>query len=508
MANLEAGQLYIPESAQEILDDYVMDFDLECRRLSITAAVQPGTENWLFFRALANGGLLQYANIGTVRPALTPLTAEGADLEAWRIALGLPVVEPSPAAGKITVKVAAGETITVPNGQRFTLPNGLRGHVSGTHLDVVDGSDVNVVMDDPGSASNAKADTKVRFSNAPFGLDTEARVSRAAPLTGGFDEETESRKRERVLNRLGTSAGGGNWGQHRETAFNALATVQDAFVYPALGGPSSEKVVIVRSFDIERNDFHRQAAEASVEIVRDAIHKANSGSVTIVVDTVDEESCDMALFIDIPDSSLAGGNGLGWVDQQPWPISTGHSTPVQVEAVTSSTAITIGSVDDGASTVIAGLTHIAWWAPGDMSFHVALVLSVVQDGTSFDITTDIPLVDADGGLVAVGDFISPPAVNMAGYRKTFLQLMNEIGAGENVVPGASDTPRRLRHPEVADGAQMAITSQFLGAFGRKHPEIEDSSFCYLTPSSPTVPASVEDRPNILLPRHLGLYPSQ
>lgn len=507
MANLEAGQLYTPEGAQEILDDYLMDFDLECRRLGVVAAVQPGTENWFFFKTMANGGLLQYANIGTVRPALTPLTAEGPDLEAWRVSLGLPVVEPSPAAGKLTVKVAAGETITVPNGQRFTLPNGLRGHVAGTHQNVADGSDVNVIMDDPGSASNAKADTKVRFSNAPFGLDTEARVSRAAPLTGGFDEETEARKRERVLNRLGTSAGGGNWGQHRETAFNALATVQDAFVYPALGGPSSEKVVIVRSFDIERNDFHRQAADASVSIVRDAIHKANSGSVVIVVDTVDEESVDMALYIDIPDSSLAGGNGLGWVDQQPWPIGDGHSSLVEVEAVTSTTAITIGPVDSAASTVIAGLTHIAWWAPGDQSFHVALVLSVVQDGTSFDITVDTPLVDQDGSSVAVGDFICPPAVNMAGYRRTFLELMNALGPGENVVPGAPDTPRRLRHPDIADGAQMAVTSQFLGGFGRKHPEIEDSSFAFLSPTSPTVPASVEDRPKVLVPRHFALYPS-
>lgn len=507
MATLEAGQLYIPDTAQEILDNHVQDFDLECRRLGITAAVQPGTENWLFFRAVANGSMLQYANIGTLRAALTPLTAEGVDLEAWRIELGLPVVEPSGAAGKLTVKVAAGQAITVPNGQRFTLPNGLRGHVFGTHLGVVDGSDVSVVMDDTGSATNAKADTKVRFSNAPFGLDTEARVSRASPLTGGFDEESQPRKRERILNRLGTSAGGGNWGQHRETAFNALATVQDAFVYPALGGPASEKVVIVRSFDIERNDFHRQAADAAVTIVRDAIHKANSGSVTIVVDTVEEQSSDIALSVDIPASALSGGNGLGWVDQEPWPISSGHSTPVQVLSVTSSTAIRIGAVDDAASVVVAGLTHIAWWAPGDMTFHIALVLSATQDFTEWDITVDIPLVDADGNLVAVGDFICPPAVNMSGYRTTFLALMNALGAGENVTPGSADLPRRLRHPDTTDGVQMSVTSQFLGSFQRRHPEISAASFLYATPTSPSVPASVEDRPNILIPRHFALYPS-
>jgi uncharacterized phage protein gp47/JayE len=505
---LEAGQLYIPETAQEILDDYLMDFSLECRKFGITdPATQPGTENWFFFKAMANGGLLQYANIGTIRPALTPLTAEGADLEAWRIALDLPVVEPSPAAGKITVKVADGQTITVPNGQRFTLPNGLRGHVSGTHPAVADGSDVSVVMDDPGEASNAKADTKVRFSNAPFGLDTEARVSRASPLTGGFDEETEARKRERVLNRLGTSAGGGNWGQHRETAFNALATVQDCFVYPALGGPSGEKVVIVRPFDIERNDFHRIAADAAVEIVRNAIHKTNSGSNTIVVDTVGEESADVGLFLELPDSSLAGGNGTGWVDQQPWPCpALGHDNVVTVTAVTSTTAITVGPVSD-ATVVVAGLTSIAWWAPGDQSFHVALVLTAEQDGAEWEITLDAPLVDEDGGSVAVGDFVSPPAVNRSGYRATFLKLMGELGAGENVAPGAPDTPRRLRHPDTSEGAQMALTSQFLGAFGRRHPEIDDLSFAHAEPDAPTVPASVEDRPNILVPRHFGIYPT-
>jgi hypothetical protein len=502
MANLEPGQLYVPESASVVRNDFLTDFRLEARKYGVTEpSVAPGTDNWFFATAAANAAMLQYANIASIRTSLTPLDATGEDLDRWRQALGLPVVQPSPSSGKLTVTVAPGATVTVQDGLQFILPNGLRGKVSGTQTGIADGQDINVVAVDTGSATNADSDIKVRFVNPPFNLAVEARVSIASPLTGGFDEETEPRKRERVLNRLANSPGGGNWGQLREIAFNALPSVQDCYVYPAAGGPSSEKVILVREFDLDRNDFHRAMPSGGVTLVRNAIQKANSGSIEIIVDTVSEQPADVALYLSLPDSSLAGGNGLGWVDQAPWPPV--GDTHVTVTAIGSTTQITINA--STAIAPIAGLHHITWWAPGDQTPRTVLITAKSGGAGAWVLTVDTPLIDSDGTGVTLGDFISPAAVGITNYRDTFLRLFDALGAGELVTPASGDTPRRLRHPFISDGAQIGITGKFLADFIKAHPEIDDGAFSYLPVSSPTIPASVDLQPNVLLPRNFGIY---
>jgi uncharacterized phage protein gp47/JayE len=504
MATLEAGKLYIPESAAVVRNDLLEDYRLAARTFGVTeVSVAPGSDNWFFFTAVANASMLQYANIGTIRPAITPLNATGQDLEDWRIALGLPVVGASPASGKLTVGVAPGATVTIPDGQQWIYPSGLRGRVVGTHQGVVDGDDVSVVAIDTGTATNAEAGTKVRFVNGPFNLDNEARVSVFGPLTGGFDSESESRKRERVLNRLATSAGGGNWGQLREQAFNALATLQDAYVYPALGGPASVKVALVKAFDPSRNDFRRAMSAGAVQLVADAIHKQNADGAEIVVTSVAEQPINLTLQLDLPSSTLAGGSGLGWVDQSPWPPAEAGAQ-VLVTAVADASTITI----DAGTTVapIPGLHHIAWWSPGDQSFHAALITAVDPASVSGNwiLSVDQPFIDDDGTPIAVGAYISPAAVGLEQYGKTYVELMGQLGAGENCTPASGDIPRRLRHPFISEGAQIGITGKFLADFLRRHPEIEDGVFGYMTLTHPTIPANVSLPPNVLVPLNFAI----
>lgn len=503
MATLAVNQLYVPDSASTIREDMLQDFRLEARKYNVTEpAVTPGTDNWFWATAVANAAMLQYANIATIRPSLTPLDAVGEDLDRWRAALRLPVVSPSPSSGKLTVTVSPGATVTIPDGQQFVLPNGLRGKVSGTQPAVVDGQDVPVVAIDTGTATNADSGTKVRFVNSPFNLAVEARVSNYGPLTGGFDEESEPRKRERVLNRLANSPGGGNWGQLREIAFNALPSVQDCYVYPAAGGPASEKVIVVREFDVARNDFHRAMPEGGIKLVRDAIQKQNSGSIEVVVDTVAEQTSDVAFYLTLPDSSLAGGNGLGWVDQAPWPPA-GSGTKVTVTAVTNSTQITVNATTSVAP--IAGIHHVTWWAPGDQTPRTVLVTGISGSSGAWVLTLEAPLIDSDGSSVAIGDYISPAAVGISAYRETFLRLFDALGAGELVNPASGDTPRRLRHPFIADGAQIGIGGRFRDEFLRAHDEIEDADLSYVSRATPTVPGSPNSKPNVLVPRNFGIY---
>jgi uncharacterized phage protein gp47/JayE len=510
MATTVEDTLFIPDSAEMLRDDLLTDFRLECRKFGVTQpSVAVGTDNWLFFTAVANAGMLQYANIASVRPSITPLFSQGPDLENWRDQLGLPVVSASPASGKLTVTVSGGSTVTIPANTQFILPNGKRGRTSGAHLGVVDESDVSVIMIDTGTASNAVAGTKVRWVNPPFNVATEARVSVNEPLTGGLDAETEARKRARVLNRLGNTPGGGNWGHAREVAFNELATVQDCYPFPALGGPASAKVTIIKAFDPVRNDFTRAFSSAAVEVVRNAIHRELPSPMEIVIGTVTEEPVDVAVSLDIPDSSLAGGNGLGWTDQEPWPSATNLvSGRVQVTTVTSSTAIRV-TTTAATTDPIAGQTHIMWWSRNDQQFRVFLIVEATETGAGtgvWDIELDKPLVDSDGEMVQVGDFVSPATQGYANYRETFLTLMGELGAGENTALAAL-LPRSKRHPFVEDGgAPIGITNAWLAQLIEAHNEITDASFTYRSATAPTVPASVDDNPNVLTPRHFGIYP--
>jgi len=495
-------QGFIPDSALALRDDLLTDFRLEASKYSVVSpAVTPGTDNWFFFTAVANAGMLQYSNISTVRPAITPLDAQDEDLENWRKALGLPVVQASPASGKLTVTVAGGGSVTISDGQQFLYPSGLRGKVDGNHLNVFDEDDVSVVAIDTGSATNLDSGAKVRFVNPPFNVATEARVSVNGPLTGGFDTETEERKRERVLNRLQNTPAGGNWGHLRELAFNTLPSVQQCYVYPALGGPSSAKTTILKAFDRKRRDFHRAFQSGALSLVRDAIHAEFSTGDEQVVGTCFEEAADVALALDLPASSLSGGSGLGWIDQAPWPPA-GSGTRVTITGSSSSLVITVNAAT--ATAPLPGLTHIMWWPPGDQKMRTFLVVDVSGSSGAWVLTLDQPLVDDSGNGVSIGDYISPACAGAEAYGATFLDLMEKLGAGENTT-SVDRLPRSKRHPFVGDGPDIGITANFLSDFVAAHDEIIDAEFSYVPVTDPSVPGSVELDPHVLVPRHFGVY---
>lgn len=500
---LLSGQLFIPSGAQEIRDDLLADFRLEARKYSVPEpAVTPGTDNWFFFTAVANAGLLQYSNISVIAPAITPIGATGQDLENWRIALGLPVIQPSPAAGKLTVTVLGGGSVTFADGLTFLYPSGLRGKVNGTQIGVLDEQDVDVVAIDKGTGTNLDSGMAVRWVGPPFNVATAARVSVNGPLTGGFDAETEDRKRDRVLNRLQNTPAGGNWGHLREIAFNALPSVQAPYVYPGLGGPSSDKLTILKGFDRARNDYHRAFQSGAIQIVRDAVQSQLSTGDEHVVGTASEQPCNLTFALNLPASSLSGGTGLGWVDQAPWP-PVGSGSPVTVTGSADSLHVQVSATTS--TSPVAGQTHISWWSPSEMKMRTSLVTFVdpASVSGSWILTIDKPFVDSLGNAVAAGDFISPAAANAEGYGATFINLMEALGAGENT-SDVNRLPRSARHPFVGDGPNISITNQFLKGFLADHSEIVNGQLSYVPTPTPTVPSLVASNPNVLVPRHFGI----
>ncbi len=503
MSTLALGTLFVPQSPDEIRQDFLDDLVLEARKSEVVdPAVQPGTDNYVFATAVANVAWLQYGNIAQSADAVTPLNATGQNLTEWREALGLPVVEASPATGRIVVEISG--TASIPADTQFFLPNGLRGKTTTTALGITTGAELDVITIDTGTKTNTPGGTTVRFVNPPLNVATNATVSKASPLRGALDFETEARTRDRIQNRLTNLPSGGNWGHLREIALNALAQVQDCFVYPALGGPASVKIVPVRGFDLDASEFTRVLGDSALRIVRDAIQAEIGGQNAIVVQAAADQAVSFALKIKIPDSTSNGGNGSGWTDQTPWPaLVGGDSGDIRISAVPANNQITL----DAATTVspVAGQTHIAWWSSNDRKFRVYLVTAVTGATTAWALTLDRPLVDSTGAAAAVGQMVCPASTNIEAYGTAWIKSMSELGPGENTAD-SNRLPRAKRHPFVADERPSDVTilmlTQLIDAFA----EISDAQYAYSPTTTPTVPASVATAPNILIPSHFAVYP--
>jgi uncharacterized phage protein gp47/JayE len=505
MALPQLNQPFVPSTQEQLRDAMLADYRYEMiRTTGKDPAVTPGTEIWVWATMNAGIAMLQFSNIELSRDAITPNNATGQDLENWRLSLGLPEVNPAPSSGRIVVSVPGGGTGTLVNGQPVQLPNGLRAQVVSNWVGISDGAEVDVVAIDTGTATNFDGGTPVTLVAPPGVFATAAAVSKEIPLTGGTDAENDDRKRSRILNAIANKPSGGNWGHIREMALDALASVQDCYVYPALGGPASVKVVPVRDFDPAQKSFTRALSSGALNIVRTAIYNQMADGVEVVVEAPSDQLVDVALLLTLPSSSLSGGNGNGWLDQVVWPPLIGGETRVTVTTVTSTTEIVISA--GTAVSPVAGQTHIMWWSPIDRQFRTYLIIQIAAATPgAWDIVLDRPLVSDDGTPVASGDFISPAAVNADGYGTSWVNSLRVVGPGENT-SDANRIPRALRHPYVADEDPSALTFLMLRAVQDNHPEISDIAWSYRSSTAPLVPASVATPVNILVPSQFGIYP--
>ena len=501
MTDPEIGKLWVPESADVVRQDILDDIRLAMREQGVTLPVSPKTDTYIWATADANAAMIQYSQLATLSRSITPLYSEGDDLERWRQALGLPVAEPGPSSGRIRLKVTGSSTVTADT--QLVLENGKRIKVYGSWSGVVDGDEIDVVAIDTGADTNAAGGTTVRFVTAPLNVESEATVSYEIPLSGGVDDETEARKLTRVLNRMANGAdNSGNWGGLRGTAFDALASVQDCFVFPALGGPASCKIVPVRGFDRTNHLYTREFTAAALAIIRHAIHSKSSDGNQYVVQAAADENLDVALMLTLPNSRLSGGNGNGWLDAAPWPL-TGSSTRVRVDAVSSSTpSITVDT--DTTTEPVDGQTRIAWWSPHTMEFVTRLVVSHSGSAGAWVLTLDTPMTDSAGNEPSVDDFVSPGMENAEAYAKTWIDMMEALGCGENISSSVLE-PRDSRRPFVTDGPATGVSTTQLLEFQKRNPEVTSVGWSYVSLGAPTVPSSIDDPPNILVPRHFGIY---
>jgi uncharacterized phage protein gp47/JayE len=509
--------LYQPR-AFELRDRLLRDLRLAALDTDVDEPpVQPGSDWFLLATALDTVMLQSFTNVAAAEQAHDVFAAQGDDLDNIRKAEGLPEILASGARGKIRITVLGATTIV--NGSEGTYPNGLRWRTVGAVVNPADQSEIDVEAIDTGENTNLKSGEKVRFATAPTNVAEEAVVSSSEPLTGGDDGESDARKRDRILNVRRNRPAGGNWGQLRQWGIDALGVVQDAYNYPALGGPGSCKVVLIREFEPSIGDYSRELTAAQTQVVRTYIQTKMGIPQEVVVQTVADQDLDVTILVTLPDSALSGGNGQGWTDPDPWPPSSGPAVVI-TDPGTSNDAPTISA--DTTVSPVAGQTHIAWWSSVDRKFRTRLVIGVTGGTGAWVVTLESPLIGDTGAGPQVGDYVSPAAFNLETYGDAWVQLLQRFGPGENT-SDAGRLPRAKRHPYVTDEDPTDITNTTLAQWSNGYPEAGDSpahaGFPEITgfelgqarvdtvvATTPTVPTTVDDPPNVLVPRHFAIYP--
>ncbi len=499
----ELGKIFIPSGAAELRDTFLSDVRLEAIASGVSEPpVGPGTDWYILGTALANISLIQLSNLGISDDNSNVLTATGDELDEIRQALGLPEVEPTGSSGRVVVGVTGGGSATITDGQPLVLPNGAQALVVGTHVGVSDLDEVDVAAVPTGESTNFTGGAKVRFITPPLNVKVDATVSLTAPLTGGTEAETDERKRVRILNRLRNVPAGGNWAHLREIILNNVGDLQDVYVYPALGGPSSTRIACVKGFDVANNDYSRTATANQLTRARAALHAELSSEAEIVVQSVVSRNAAISLRVTIPESAQAGGSGNGWLDAVVWPnLLAGDNGIVDVSVVTSSTQITVSA--QTAVSPIAGQTHISWWSRNDRRFLTALITAVAGGSGAWQLTLDTPLVDSAGVTVQTSDYISPAAVNGEAYGNSWISIVSQLGPGE-ATSDANRLPRSLRHPFASEGNASAFTALQLTQLVNAHPEITDIQYG-VVPTSLSIPVSVANEPEIWTPQILGIW---
>ncbi len=497
MAVPKPGELWVPapgELKQQALDDYRTLLE---RNGFDTVDSFEGTEVDIRFTAIETMMQPIFYNIAIKADASSELTAVGADLEQRRVDAGLPEIPPSHSVGYATVTVFGTGGRLFPDGLEGKLKNGLFVRVWGTQT-VENGGRVRVRSRDPGKATNVAAGTELVWTTPPFNVAAKAAV--AAPgLRGGTDEETPDQKRYRIQIRRQTRAGGGNWGHAVEVAMAADASIQAAFGYPALGGPSSMKVVLVKAIDDGSGDYSRVVPEDTVTLSRAAVHGELPGFAEFAVQSALDEYVDVSLALGIAAN--------GWRSTNPWPVPSAGGI-VTVESVQSTVEFQVLKSETNGNAPSVG-NQIMWWCAPKQKWVETTIVSTSDGGSVWEVIVDNPLV-IDASAILAGDYISPSAFAADEYRAQWLVQMNALGPGENTASANSlnqNPTRGFRRPWGYESFPYELNSRQTNAFQRAFTDVLDVDYLYRSQTKPTVPGAINTAPNVLRLRQFAIYPA-
>lgn len=485
------GQFY--PTQEELRDVGLRKLSYGAYRYGLNVNVLPGSEYHFRYTALAAMVTPAFANNKLALRALSPLDAAEEQLLELAEVHGVPTRPASPASGQVRVGVTGGAPVTIPDGFKCTAADGTQFAVSGPHT-VSDLGLVDVAAIKGGFATNKATGDLVRWDSASI-AKLKATATVAAPgLRGGNDADSVETVRGRLLTRLASPGGGGNWAFVRDTAENSSAAIAGAFVYPAAQGPGSTSVALVGATG------DRTVSTTITNAAAAALVANVPGRTSWNVTTVQPEYVDVILSARLPLPVNANGQGGGWKDAAPWPNAT--SGAVKVDSYNSVTStVTTSAASLG---VLAVGARIAIWDFADEKLYEYTVQTATLSGTV--------LIAVVGGFLKdhTGAYISAGAENLASYCSEFLAAMRTVGPGEKTT-ATHLLPRAYRKPSPENTAPAVLSSRLPAMVTDEHAEIVSLEYAQryatgttATKTSPSVPSATTDAPYVLVLKHLAI----
>lgn len=466
--------------------------------------VGPASDYHIIATALGNELAVVGASCVVKADAQMPDTAEGEDLEREGDLLERTKQGAAGSIGGVVLEASASSPIET--GRELNDSAGLRYEViiGGTYAD---GATVPIRAIDTGSATNHAAGDVLRWVSAPPYSAPTALVATGG-LTNGIDEEDDEVFRARILSVYQNPPGAGNWEHVAEMAEESIASVQKAFVYPAVQGPGSLHVAVAAA--PTEDSVSRVIASATVSGVVDPYIKGTLPThAHIVTTTVTDVNTDVAIGLSLPEAPTANppGSGGGWLNGTPWPSVDASTTfRCTVTAVTSTTQFTV----DATTAPTVNVTRIAWYSHSEQKLYTGLVTASSGSSGEYLITVDNPFT-----AIAVGAYIWPECQNAETYVAGVLAHFKLMGPGEKT-DNASALVRGFRHPVPSTGWPYSVGPFLLRDLSDTGDEVLDAQFLHRTDGTttkqgstglltPQVPAVVTDPPNQFIPRHIAFY---
>lgn len=477
--------------------DYAVKADALAQQLSIAIAQQP-----------------------TIVDALMPDTAIGDQLTRWMTVFGLAPRPAQGSSGPITYSasasglVGAGAQLYDDQGQVWQVAVGAT-YSSG---DIVAIEPVPGLTNSTGKTTNRNAGTVLQWvTPPPFAAPTA--VVATGGLKGGTDVDTEETSRRRLLARMKNAAGGGNWPQVQGWAEQASSSVDAAYVYPALDGPSALGLCVLGQLTYDATlGFTREVstitlAQVAAYVAGQLPEHANLTTQTPadVVSGSPAVTTRVSIGLSLPAAADASppGPGGGWANGVPWPDRLGVATRVIVQSVSSGTSFVLTA--DGAAPsavgVVAGVTKIAWFdaagfAAGGAAIRIGTVTAVAGSAGALSVTLDASTPFPN---VQPGDLVFPAAENVEAYAQAWLAALADMGPGQ-WTSDVSRLPRAYRQPLVSQSNPSDLGASQLRAITNSGDEVLDIQYLFKSVTSPGVPANTTQSPKVIVPDSFGFYP--
>lgn len=495
-------------TAKELLDQCLADIRYSYASRGIEANVLPGSDHYVRAETYCNRAAIALANNKLALRNFSPLTATGDDLINLAAAFGVSKRPADGASGYVNCYGTAG-AVTIPAGYQGTSPSGHKYQVPAATTVTLVGQDDNagaaptvyIEAVKNGDSTNQTAGTTLSWDSSSIGaLKATCKVD-AGALTGGTDEDDDEDIRARLLRKLSAPTADTNSSRFAELAEEASASIQQAYVYPAVRGPGSVDIALVK------DTGDRTLGSTVTTAVSAYVAAAMGGHADLNVTSVNAQYVDVVINLTLPLPASAGGSGSGWKDATPWP-STTDSTLVRVTASSSNT-LTVNATSSQAP--VAGNRFCLWnpslSAPDSAAMTEFEIISVSGSSGAYVLTVS----SVPGWVSALTPWlrVSPAAENMSSYADAIYTSIKALGPGEKT-SAVEILPRGRRYPAPDIRTPNALTTIQLSALTTQFAEVLNAEYAarYDTATttdrtSPSLPSAVADAPRILVLKHLA-----